>query len=142
MLRFLKEISKLDLIVRRRILESLGDENYVFEWALKITHYHLSLMKYHEPRTNEKKTHSTSTLVDIISHTILARRSWWLTNSNQRWNMYKQIHVGKTNFCYSIFNWAISYLGIKAEHYFQNLAKACHIDKVLPIKFIHHFFYF
>ncbi|XP_008228619.1 PREDICTED: probable 2-oxoglutarate-dependent dioxygenase AOP1 [Prunus mume] len=66
---FSEQVSELDQIIRRMILESLGLEKYLEE-HLESTNYLLRVMKYKGPQTNETKlglnAHTDKNIVTIL----------------------------------------------------------------------------
>lgn len=66
---FSEQLSELDQIVRRMILESLGVEKYMEE-HMESTNYLLRVMKYKGPQTTETKlglnSHTDKNIVTIL----------------------------------------------------------------------------
>ncbi|KAJ7951842.1 2-oxoglutarate-dependent dioxygenase [Quillaja saponaria] len=66
---FSEQVSELDRIIRRMILESLGVEKYLDE-HMNSTNYLLRVMKYKEPQTKEAKlglnSHTDKNIVTIL----------------------------------------------------------------------------
>lgn len=66
---FTEQVSGLDQIIRKMILESLGVEKYLEE-HMKSTHYLARLIKYKGPQTNEAKVglpaHTDKNILTIL----------------------------------------------------------------------------
>ncbi|KAK7336498.1 hypothetical protein VNO77_17040 [Canavalia gladiata] len=66
---FTEQLSKLDQIIRKMILESLGVEKYLDE-HMNSTHYLARFMKYNGPQTNEAKSglqeHTDKNILTIL----------------------------------------------------------------------------
>ncbi|PIA30501.1 hypothetical protein AQUCO_05500051v1 [Aquilegia coerulea] len=67
---FAQQMSELDQIVRRMVLESLGVEKY-YEEHIESTNYHMRVMKYEGPKTSDTKVgltpHTDKSTVTILS---------------------------------------------------------------------------